>query len=132
MRYSAKQYAQALFEALSETKPGHHNRILDNFANLLKQQGELGRIAEIEQAYVDYEKTVRGVKIGSLASARELSPAEEGKVMDRLNEFVGTNIDLKTKIDKGLLGGFVVRLGDKLIDGSTRRNLQELKNNLST
>lgn len=132
MKYTAKQYAQALFEALSESKPDHHEQVLDNFAALLKERGDLGKFAEIEIVFAEYEKTSRGIKSAEITTARELTDREEIGVINQLNDFLATNVELKKRIDKGILGGVVVRLEDKLIDGSIKRNLQDLKNNLST
>jgi F-type H+-transporting ATPase subunit delta len=44
----------------------------------------------------------------------------------------GKNIVLKTRLDESILGGVIVKIGDKLIDGSVVRQLQMLKTALLT
>jgi F-type H+-transporting ATPase subunit delta len=131
MRYTAKQYAQALYEALSETKPAEHDLVIENFARVLQGNGDLGRFGEIELAYHEHEKNLRGVKTAEVSTARELTGTEEVKLLHSLNELLDTKVELKKKIDEGLLGGIVVRVDDKMIDGSIKRNLKDLRNNLS-
>ncbi|OGE83968.1 MAG: ATP synthase F1 subunit delta [Candidatus Doudnabacteria bacterium RIFCSPHIGHO2_01_FULL_49_9] len=131
MKYSPKQYAQALHESLAGTKPADHERVIDNFVQVLKQHGDLGRFAEIEAVYVEYEKSSRGISTAKVATAHKLSENEEAKLIHRLNHLLDSQVEIKQQVDEGLLGGIVVRMDDKLIDGSVRRNLKDLKTNLS-
>ena len=43
---------------------------------------------------------------------------------------MGKTVELKPKVDASLIGGIIARIGDKLIDGSTRSKLEELKREL--
>ena len=43
----------------------------------------------------------------------------------------GGPVIVETQVDEGILGGLVVRIGDRLIDGSTRSRLQALKRQLA-
>ncbi len=132
MKYTPKQYAEALHRALQETHPDHHDRVLDNFVFFLQQRGSLGRFAEIETAFVDIDRVSKGIKTAEITTARKLAHNEEEKIMKELNSYLGSTVELKTKIDEGILGGVVVRFDDKLIDGSIKGNLRNLKNELNT
>ena len=132
MKYTVPQYAQALYEALHGTKDMDHEKILDNFARLLQQNGDLGKFSQIEEAFVKHEKTAKGIKAADVITARKLSGTEQEKLIRELNDYLGTKVDLKKKVDEGILGGVIIQVEDKLIDGSIKRNLQDLKNNLAT
>ena len=44
----------------------------------------------------------------------------------------GGRIALQTDVDESLIGGLVVRVGDRLIDGSVRGRLERLRNQLAS
>lgn len=126
MRYSPKQYAQALHQAISESAPADQEKILDNFAQILKHSGDLSKLDEIEKEFL----SLQGIKQAQVTSARPFSEGEEKRIISELNEYVGAKVELKKKVDEGLLGGVVIKIDDELIDGSVRRSLKDLKNTL--
>ncbi len=130
MRFTPKQYAQALHQAIFESAPADQEKILDNFVTVLKENGDLGRLDEIEKEFFSCEREAKGIKLAEVTTAKALKDTEEQKIIGELNKYVGAQVELKTKIDEGLLGGVVVRIGDEFIDGSVRRNLKDLKEQL--
>ena len=54
---------------------------------------------------------------------KELTDEQKKKLIDKLSQKTGKEINLEIKIDKNILGGGVIRIGDKIIDGSIRREL---------
>ena len=132
MRYTANQYAQALYEALHDTAGADHEKILDKFVQILNQNGDLGKFTEIEQAFVEHEKKAKGIKTAEVTTARKMSSHEEEKLVRELNDYLGEKVELKKKVDEGILGGVIIQIEDELIDGSIKRNLQDLKNNIAS
>ena len=63
-------------------------------------------------------------------SAAPLEPAEVKALTARLEQMTGGRIELEQEVDPSLLGGLVVRVGDRLIDGSVRGRLERLRNQL--
>lgn len=130
MKYSAKQYAQALHQAILESAAADQEKILDNFVAVLKENGDFARIAEIEREFLGYEREQKGVKLAEVTTARKLTEREEHALVKDLNEYVKGQVELRAKVDQGLVGGVVVRIGDELIDGSVRKTLKDLKEQL--
>ena len=64
-------------------------------------------------------------------SAFELSPAQQEKLAATLKVRLGREIKLQCQVDKNLLGGVVIRAGDKVIDGSAIARLSELSTALA-
>lgn len=64
-------------------------------------------------------------------SAFELSTAQQDKIVSQLKKRMGREIKLTCKVNKELLGGVVIRAGDKVIDGSARTRLSEMANALA-
>lgn len=64
-------------------------------------------------------------------SAFELSASQQEKIVSSLKKRMGREIKLTCKINKELLGGVVIRAGDKVIDGSARTRLSEMASALA-
>ncbi len=102
-----------------------------NLARLLLRRGRtsLGpHIAEAFQALIDEAK---GISHATVTSAVPLSAEDRRAVEQRLREITGGDVIIETKVDEGILGGLVVRIGDRLIDGSTKSRLLALKRRLA-
>jgi F-type H+-transporting ATPase subunit delta len=128
MKFKAKQYAQALYEALQETKPKDQDIVIENFIEILKQKGDLAEYETIIAEYEVYDREQRGIKEVEITTA---GGAQMNKsLINDLNEIIGADIEVKEKVDKNLIGGVVIKAGDTLIDGSIKNQLEQLRGNL--
>jgi F-type H+-transporting ATPase subunit delta len=97
-----------------------------NFVRVLVENQRLLLLPEIvilfEALRAEAEKTVNVV----VDSAFELSAAQQDKIANSLKKRFGREIKLVCKINKELLGGIVIRAGDKVIDGSVYTRLSEM------
>lgn len=102
-----------------------------NFVRVLVNNQRLLLLPEIaaifEALRAEAEKSVNVV----VDSAFELSAAQQEKIMGSLKARMGREINLVCRINKELLGGVVIRAGDKVIDGSARTRLSEMENALA-
>lgn len=102
-----------------------------NFVKVLVDNQRLLILPEIAAIFeglrAEAEKTVNVV----VDSAFELSAAQQQKIIDSLKKRMGREIKLTCNINKELLGGVVIRAGDKVIDGSARTRLGEMANALA-
>jgi F-type H+-transporting ATPase subunit delta len=53
-------------------------------------------------------------------------------IRKRLQEITGKEVEITTEVSPSILGGFSARVGDRLIDGSTRTRLRQLKAEMLT
>ena len=58
---------------------------------------------------------------------KELTDEQKKKLINKLSQKTGKEINLEIKIDKDILGGGIIKIGDKIIDGSIRRELDNWK-----
>jgi F-type H+-transporting ATPase subunit delta len=102
-----------------------------NFVRVLVDNQRLLLLPEIaaifESLRAEAEKTVNVV----VDSAFELSAAQQDKIISTLKARMGREIKLVCNVNKELLGGVVIRAGDKVIDGSARTRLGEMANALA-
>lgn len=131
MKLTAQQYAKTLHESLQDTKTSDHDKILDNFVEVLVANNDIKMFDEIQLEFEKLEKAQKGIKIAEVTSAQPLNKNTEKEIIAQLNQMIGGKVELKQKIDEKILGGVVIKLDDTLIDASVKRSLEELKNNLA-
>lgn len=99
---------------------------LKNFIKLLVESNRLLVLPEIFALYevlrAEAEKSVDVV----VTSAYELNDSQKQKISVALKAKMGREIKLSCETNRDLLGGIVIRAGDKVIDGSARTRLSEL------
>ena len=108
---------------------GKDNR--DNL-NILLYILDKGRINCIKYIVAEYLKIYyRKNRILDVRATftKELTEEQKKKLIDKLSQKTGKEINLEVKIDKNILGGGIIRIGDKIIDGSIRRELDNWKRN---
>ena len=84
-------------------------------------------ITDYFQELVDEDK---GMERCEIVSAVALTDEQRGRISKEISEFVGKVITVETRVDEKILGGFVARVGDKLIDGSLKTRFDDLKREL--
>ncbi len=73
----------------------------------------------------------RGVELAKVTTAVPLAKEEEQKLARHLSRIVGRKVEIRSEVDSGIIGGFTARIGDRLLDGSTRSQLMALKKALA-
>jgi F-type H+-transporting ATPase subunit delta len=123
-----KSQVENLMQAVLGEKANIQQR---NFVRVLVDNQRLLLLPEIvalfEALKSEAEKSVDVV----VDSAFELSAAQQQKIISSLKARMGREIRLVCKVNKELLGGVVIRAGDKVIDGSARTRLGEMANALA-
>ena len=103
----------------------------ENFIKLLTENRRLTLLPEIaahfEALRAEEEKSVDVL----ITSAFELNETQKQKIVTALKNRMGREIRLSCEVDSALLGGAIIRAGDKVMDGSARSQLAELANALA-
>ncbi len=120
-----EQYARALYEAVSETSAKDHDKVLDNFARILSENGDASKFPEIEREYERIEKAAKGIQTVEITTAR--SDVSAKNFVSRLNELLGSKAEVKQKVDAGIIGGVILRSGETYMDASVKKTLEDLR-----
>ncbi len=102
-----------------------------NMARLLVHRGRTALAPQIAEALRELVDAERGIAHAVVTTAVPLSEGEAAAVAERLSEIADKQVVIETQVDEGIIGGLVARIGDKLIDGSTRSQLLALKRRLA-
>ncbi len=101
-----------------------------NLARLLVHRGRTALSPQIAEAFQELADAERGIAHAVVTTAVPLSDAEGRAVAEKLSEISGRQVIVETQVDEGIIGGLIARIGDNLIDGSTRSRLAALKKRL--
>ncbi len=127
-KVSIDEKAKVLSERLIEVNPEALKLVSE-----LMTQGRLPDVAEISDEYqrlLDNYHGIEGAEVAEITTAIELDDEYKLKIAQRLTSLVGKPVILKSKVDSGIVGGIIIKVGDKLIDGSIRSRLAALKKEL--
>ena len=113
-------------EGLSGISPGTLNLVY-----FLITRGRLWAVAQIAAEFRRLVEVSQGIERGEATTAIPLSAQEVENIAQRLSQVIGKKVVLSTKVDPQILGGLVVRIGDLLLDGSTRNKLASLYKRLA-
>ena len=98
-----------------------------NLARILVHRGRTALAAQIAEAFQELADAARGIAHAEVTTAVPLSEGEAKAVAEKLAEITGKQVVVQTRVDEGIIGGLVARIGDRLIDGSTRSRLAALR-----
>lgn len=101
-----------------------------NFLGLLVERRREIYLADITAYFVDLANKARNITDVKVTSAVELTKEEKKRLARAMEQCTGKQVKLSYDVDPALLGGVVVRVGDKVIDGSVRTRLQTLREHL--
>lgn len=122
--FSAEEQTRALSAILD--KAG----IAGLTANFLRLVARNRRLFALQGMIAAFRKLVaahRGEVAAEVASAHELSDAEVTSLAAALKSSLGKDVQTARKVDPGLIGGLVVKVGSRMIDTSLRTKLNSLK-----
>ncbi|MEC8958533.1 MAG: ATP synthase F1 subunit delta [Chloroflexota bacterium] len=103
-----------------------------NLVDLLVSKNSIDSIAGVYSSYTELLDRHLGRQRVEVTTAVALEDAEIAKISSFVSELVRREVVLTSKVDKSILGGLVIQIGDRLLDGSTKARLDSLRNRLHT
>jgi F-type H+-transporting ATPase subunit delta len=100
---------------------------IENFVRVLAQNDRLGLLREIREQFEILKNEREGVVEAEVQSAFDLSAAQLKDIVERLEKKTGRKVRTRVSVDRELIGGVRIVLGDKVIDGSARAQLVALE-----
>jgi F-type H+-transporting ATPase subunit delta len=117
------------------------NVVLEVFANVNEVTQSLfhlllenKRFEILEAIAVEYNKLfdiMNGVEIAKVTTAFPMDEALQAKVLAKIATFSNKKVTIENTIDASIIGGFILRIGDKQYNASVANRLQVLKRELS-
>jgi len=102
----------------------------ENFVRVLAENRRLALLPEIRAQYESLKNGREGIVEAEIQSAFDLDAAQLSDLTARLEKHTGRKVRTHIRVDKELIGGVRVVIGDKVIDASARAQLAALESAL--
>ena len=103
------------------------SNLVKNFLNLLLDKNRIGSIEAIADKYATLTDEASNIAHAEIITARPLQDDALQKIVDSLKKMTSKDIKSDVKEDPELIGGIVVKIGDLVLDGSVKAQLDGLK-----
>jgi F-type H+-transporting ATPase subunit delta len=107
------------------------SKILRNFLFVVMDHQRAHILPEIISTFQEVVRQRQGIAEAEVSSAVELNAAQKAELAFTLERLTGKRVETKYSLQKELLGGAVVRIGDTIYDGSLRTRLNEMRARLA-
>jgi F-type H+-transporting ATPase subunit delta len=113
---------------LDEVFPAETDPPVRNLAYTLMQRGDLDLLGQVVESLRQQIRRVDAEPaMVEVTSAVPLNTDQRSTLISRLEAEYGTGLDIHYRVDPAILGGLIVRIGDKLIDGSLATRMTAMK-----
>ena len=122
-------------EKIEMIEKAFNGQVADEFLGLLVLLVKKGRqefIIDILNTFIDMAKEAAGYIKATVTSAIALKEEQLAQIKADIERNTGKHVEIETCVDKDLIGGLIVRVGDKVVDGSIRGQMDALKSQLSS
>ena len=114
----------------AETVLGGIDPLARNMVNLLVSRGMVDAIPEVCAEFTVLVDRHLGRQRVAVTTAVPLEAAEVERITRFVADLVQREVVVTTKVDESILGGMVVQIGDRLLDGSAQSRLNGLRERL--
>lgn len=97
-----------------------------NFLLLLIDKKREGLIEEITELFDKMVNNLHSKVIAQVYTAIEVQKDELAALKQRLEEYLSKNVEMETYVDKAILGGVLVKIGDRVIDGTLKTRFENM------
>ena len=104
--------------------------LVANFLHVMNGHGRTAILGEVAAAYQFLLDQLLGKVEVDVTVARALSDEQLEQVRQKVGQALNKNAVVRQKVDDSIIGGLVLKVGDKLIDASVRSQLQGIKRQL--
>ena len=108
------------------------NKLSIAFIDIITKKGREAHLEGIARQFVNLYKAHKGIQVAVITSAMGLDDKLRAEVMKILKNETKSEVELVEKVNKDLIGGFIIRVGDKQFDASIARSLRSIAKEFKT
>ena len=112
----------AIEDVLSEVHP-----LVRNLVSLLVNRGGVDAMRDVQEGYSHLLDERLGRQRVEVTTAVPLEDSELERITNFVAQLVGREVVLSTQVDDSILGGLIIQIGDRLLDGSTSSALERMR-----
>jgi F-type H+-transporting ATPase subunit delta len=103
------------------------SKLTADFVAIVARNRRLFAVPAMIEAYLAKLAARRGEVTAEIVAAQALSQEQEGSLGEHLRRVVGGRVTMNVRVDPSLLGGMVVKIGSRMVDGSLKGQLRRLQ-----
>lgn len=110
-------------------------KVADEFVGLIEliiKKSRTEYLVDILMEFIKMAKEAEGILKGMITSAMPLTNKQIAQIETNLEQSTGKTLELEVTVDPSLIGGMIVRIGDKVVDGSIKGQMDTLKSQLNS
>jgi F-type H+-transporting ATPase subunit delta len=105
-------------------------QIAKGFVKYLEKVGQVDQLPELSKIQ-QKQGWLKGLENTALiTSSVELKPAEKKRVVELIKKNFDLSPKIKYKVDKSIIGGLIIRVGNKVLDVSLKHRLEKLRESM--
>jgi F-type H+-transporting ATPase subunit delta len=101
--------------------------VIEHFLAAVVDHNRTASLPSIAVVFHEERERRMGIVPAEITTARPLEPAQQARAREALERATGQTVRLSCKVEPGVLGGAVTRIGSKVYDGSLRSQLDRLR-----
>ena len=102
-----------------------------SFLAQLARKGRAGLLAQMAEAFLALVREERGIVLAEVVTATPLNDSSRSEINALIGKIHEGGVELSEKVDPHLIGGFKLRVGDRMIDASVFQSLRTMHRNLT-
>ncbi len=118
---------QKRIDALEQAFRGRITDPLLGVLRMMVSRGETGLLDKMAREYEALVKEAQGETVALVTSATALTDAQRQALRQKLEKKFSRKVDLRCRVNPALLGGLRVEIEGRVIDGSLRNRLEQIK-----
>ena len=104
--------------------------LIQNLISLMVTRKDISKFLEVSNIFISMADEYKGIVKVDITTAVPIAKENIKKITKKIENIENKKVVIKKNIDKNILGGIVIRIGDKLIDGSTKNKINLLSEQL--
>ena len=119
----------SIFNLIFESKIGEVSMAFINIISTKKRESLLALIAS---SFISLYKEHNKIETASVTTATSLDEALRAEVINFIKKHGNDNVELTEKVDENIIGGAIIRMGDKQLDASVSKAISELRQSFNS
>jgi F-type H+-transporting ATPase subunit delta len=103
-----------------------YHPVLVKFLKVMARRGRLGHVAAVSRAADGIYDEMMGRVVASIRTAVPLDNVLREQIVQRLSSVLNREVKLRESVDPQLIGGMVIRIGDRVFDSSVSTRLDKM------
>lgn len=131
MKAKPKQYAQVLFDLVKDSDKKDLKKQVEKFGNVMIANNQISQFDKIISYFNEMWNQDKAIVETEIISVHELGVGVEKRIKEFVSKkTMAKEVVITSKQDKALIGGMILRYGNRLLDNSYRTKILRMKNNM--